>query len=114
MTNSGDVTGKEVVQLYLEFPEECDEPPQILKGFKKIQLAPGTTQTVTFNLKDRDLSVWDATTHAWSLCTGEYGVNIGSSSRDIRGKTKLTVDAEALTEIVYATQNQEDDLYLIQ
>ena len=114
MTNSGDVTGKEVVQLYLEFPEECDEPPQILKGFKKIQLAPGTTQTVTFNLRDRDLSVWDATTHAWSLCTGEYGVNIGSSSRDIRGKTKLTVDVEASSEIVYATQNQEDDLFLIQ
>lgn len=114
ITNSGDLTGKEVVQLYLEFPGSCDEPPQILKGFEKIELAPGTTGTVTFNLRDRDLSVWDVETHAWSLCKGDYGVNIGSSSRDIRGKAKLTVDAEpSPDQVVYVSQSQEDDLFLI-
>lgn len=40
VTNSGKLTGKEVVQLYVGFPEEAGEPPQMLKGFKKIELDP--------------------------------------------------------------------------
>jgi len=59
------VTGKEVVQLYVGFPEEAGEPPQMLKGFKKIELDPRQSETVEFTLRDRDLSIWDVDTHDW-------------------------------------------------
>ena len=39
--NIGKMKGKEVVQLYLGFPKSAGEPPKLLKGFKKIDLAPG-------------------------------------------------------------------------
>jgi len=38
ITNTGDVAGKEIVQLYIGFPEEAGEPPKLLKGFDKLSL----------------------------------------------------------------------------
>jgi len=81
--NDGLVLGAEVVQLYLGFPSKTAEPPKILKGFHKVELIPGSTKTVTFNLLRRDLSIWDTTTHDWKVEHGEYRVFIGSSSRNI-------------------------------
>jgi len=90
--NSGNVTGKEVVQLYVGFPEEAGEPPQMLKGFKKIELDPEQSTTVEFTLRDRDLSIWDVDTHAWKLISGDFKIFVGSSSRDIRATSVLTVN----------------------
>jgi len=91
VTNSGKLTGKEVVQLYVGFPEEAGEPPQMLKGFKKIELDPRQSTTVEFTLRDRDLSIWDVDTHDWSLVSGDFKIFVGSSSRDIRAESTLTV-----------------------
>jgi beta-glucosidase len=70
--------------MYLGFPDNSGEPPKQLKGFKKVSLAPGQKQTINFNLKDRDLSIWDAKDHKWQLQKGTFQIMIGSSSRDIR------------------------------
>jgi beta-glucosidase len=67
VTNSGKVKGKEVVQMYIGFPSESGEPPKVLKGFKKIDLNPGQTQNVMFKIPDRDISIWDAQQHSWSV-----------------------------------------------
>ncbi len=67
------------------------EPPQLLRGFDKVQLAAGGKTTVYWTLTDRDLSVWDATTHAWKLVLGQFTLAVGASSRDIRAQTTLTV-----------------------
>ena len=55
-----------------------------------------------FTLRDRDLSIWDAEAHKWALQTGEFSINVGSSSRDIRATSKLTLPAsgDSLDEIV--------------
>ena len=82
IANTGKVAGAEVVQLYLCFPASAGEPPKQLKGFEKVQLAPGESATVHFKLTPQDLSVWDVQTHAWSVVRGKFGVFAGSSSRD--------------------------------
>ena len=48
--NTGPVHGAEVAQLYLGFPPSAGEPPQVLRGFQKLNLAPGAEATATFNL----------------------------------------------------------------
>ncbi len=59
--NSGAVAGDEVVQLYLTHPGVAGAPLRALKGFRRIHLAPGKQETVSFVLRDRDLSVVDET-----------------------------------------------------
>ena len=59
--NSGAVAGDEVVQLYLTHPGVAGAPLRALKGFRRIHLAPGEQETVSFALRDRDLSVVDET-----------------------------------------------------
>ena len=91
VTNTGKVAGAEVVQLYLAFPTAAGEPPQQLKGFEKVMLAPGASKTVEFALSARDLSIYSEASAGWQRVSGEFGVRVGSSSRDIRAKTTFTV-----------------------
>jgi beta-glucosidase len=60
VTNSGEVAGDEVVQLYLMRPNLSGTPLRALKGFSRIHLDPGQARTVQFKLRSRDLSVVDA------------------------------------------------------
>ena len=71
-------------QLYLGFPLSAGEPPKQLKGFKQVLLAPGASTEVTFPLSDRDISIWDVSSHGWSPQKGVFKVMVGASSRDIR------------------------------
>ena len=57
VTNSGKVAGDEVVQLYLSFPNVSGSPIRALRGFKRVHLAPGASETVAFDLSPRDLSM---------------------------------------------------------
>ena len=92
VTNSGTVAGAEVAQLYLGFPAAAGEPPKQLKGFVKTAvLAAGATQSVTFSLRGRDLSVWDVSAHGWAKQQGVFKVFVGASSRDIRATGSFTV-----------------------
>jgi beta-glucosidase len=91
LTNAGRVTGAEVVQLYVTDPAEADEPPLQLKGFQKVTLKPGESGEVAIPLPADAFSTWDEETHAWKVYPGTYTVSVGSSSRDIRQKTTLTI-----------------------
>jgi len=85
VTNAGPRAGQEVVQLYLRDPEcSLSRPPRELKGFRKVSLAPGETQTVTFALTIRDLAFYDPARSGWVAEAGEFVALLGSSSRDIR------------------------------
>jgi beta-glucosidase len=86
LTNTGTRAGAEIAQLYLGFPSEAGEPPKQLKGFQKVTLGAGASQTVTFTLTPDDLSIWKVTptNKYWAITTGTYSVYVGSSSRDIR------------------------------
>jgi len=89
--NTGQVMGSEVVQLYLSFPPSSGEPPLQLKGFEKTLLQPTRSSTITFILSDRDLSIWNVTTHEWEVQHGTFTILIGSSSQDIRSKASFVI-----------------------
>jgi len=84
LTNTGPVEGAEVVQVYLQYPHTAGEPPKQLRGFEKVLLVPGQTETLAFTLRDEDLSIWDQNAHQWAIVRGVFSVHVGSSSRDIR------------------------------
>ena len=85
VTNSGQRTGKEVVQLYVVDKESSHKrPPQELKGFDKIELAPGESKQVTFTLSSRDFSYYSKRYDRWIAESGEFEILVGASSRDIR------------------------------
>lgn len=82
VTNTGTRVGAEVAQLYLSFPliAEGNEPPQQLKGFRKVMLRPGESKIVNFQLDPRALSFWSERSHAWKIAPGEFHVTVGDSS----------------------------------
>jgi beta-glucosidase len=85
VTNSGTAAGAEVAQLYIGMPSTAvPQPPQQLKGFQKLSLAPGQTGHAHLALDQRAFSYWDIQTHAWLVAHGTYRIMVGSSSRDIR------------------------------
>ncbi|HTA92999.1 MAG TPA: glycoside hydrolase family 3 C-terminal domain-containing protein [Polyangiaceae bacterium] len=81
LTNTGSRAGTEVAELYLSFPVDAGEPPQVLRGFERLTLAPGATQTGAIELGPRALSCWSAASHARYVPSGRFGVTIGGSSR---------------------------------
>jgi beta-glucosidase len=90
--NSGTREGKEAVQLYVA-DKECSEPrpPKELKGFAKVSLKPGETQTVKFTLDARAFSFYDAHARQWTAEPGEFELLAGASSRDIRSRATVTL-----------------------
>lgn len=85
--NTGHVTGKEVVQIYLADPvSSLPRPPKELKGFAKVELEPGEQKTLTFELNPRALSFYHPDKKEWVAEPGRFEVLVGSSSHDIRLK----------------------------
>ena len=84
--NTGDVAGKEVVQLYVTAPEsEMEKPAKELKAYAKTGLlAPGKSETLTLKFATADLASFDEAQSAWVVEEGEYTFHFASSSRDIR------------------------------
>ena len=91
--NTGKVAGKEVVQLYVGDPKSSlPRPPKELKGFAKVALKPGQSETVNFTLDERSLAYYDPHKKAWVAEPGEFELLVGASSRDIRLKAKFTLE----------------------
>lgn len=92
VTNTGDVAGKEIVQLYLA-PKKTAlaRPVRELKAFAKVALEPGESADVSFTLAPRDFSYWHPEFGEWILDDGELDVEVGASSRDIRVSRPLRV-----------------------
>ncbi len=90
--NNGREAGKETVQLYIsDLRASVPRPPKELKGFCKVPLKPGESKMVEFSLDERSLAFYDVHKHAWVAEPGEFEVQIGSSSRDIRLIEKFTL-----------------------
>ncbi|MFC4616712.1 glycoside hydrolase family 3 C-terminal domain-containing protein [Cellulomonas algicola] len=97
VTNTGDRPGAEVVQVYVRDPEASVlRPTRELKAFAKVALAPGESQTVTFTLDARDLSYWHPGLRRWVVEGGTFVVEVGASSRDVRGSASVEVVGQPL------------------
>lgn len=94
ITNTGEVAGKEVVQLYVEDVESSVARPRLeLKGFSKVALAPGEAKEVTFTLDARSFAFWDEWSGAWRVESGEFVIHVGASSRDLRVRARVSVES---------------------
>lgn len=93
ITNTGNIAGKEVAQLYLSAPRKsADKPSEELKGFAKTGLLkPGESQTLTFRLDAKDLASFNTIASAWIADAGKYEVKVGASSEEIKLTRQFTL-----------------------
>lgn len=82
--NTGDMKGKEIVQLYVrDVKSSVIRPDKELKGFVKVELEPKEEKEVTFELDKRAFAYYNVEIKDWYVETGEFEILIGRSSRDI-------------------------------
>ena len=87
--------GMEVVQLYISDPyATISKPVKELKAFKKIRLAYGEREKVTFTLTKEDFASFDSDLHQWVAEEGVYNILIGNSSRNIVCSMPIYLDAK--------------------
>jgi len=92
ITNTGSVAGKEVVQVYVrDQAAALVRPPKELKGFAKVALQPGQTQTVTIDLDFRAFAYYHPAYGQWITEDGEFDILIGASAADIRCTVTVTL-----------------------
>lgn len=92
LQNTGKRTGKQVVQVYISFPDDVvdsstggkvDFPVRVLRGFEKVEVAPGDTTKVEIRLTRKDLSYWSVGYQNWVIPDGDIVVAVGASSRNL-------------------------------
>jgi len=113
--NTGSAAGHEVVQLYVHDVESAVyRPAHELKGFEKVFLEPGESREVVFTLDRRSFAFYDVQSREWQVEPGNFEVQIGSSSRDIRLRVQCSVrssyrpDAERADPVEYARPAARD------
>jgi beta-glucosidase len=96
ITNSGALKGAEVVEVYVH-PKHPSvlRPVKELKGFAKIELRPGETKKVSVPLDGRSFAFYAPEKMGWVAEAGEYGIQVGASSRDIRLQGSYTLTRTA-------------------
>lgn len=83
--NTGNMAGKEIVQLYVADHTDCIfRPAKELKNFVKVFLEPGEEKTVSMELDKRSFAWYNTDLHDWYAAPGEYEILACASSRNIR------------------------------
>ena len=81
--NTGARAGAEVAEVYATLPQSAGEPWNRLIAYKKIELAPGESKTVTMDVDPTYESIWDVAGKRWTRPSGEYKVMAGPSSSEL-------------------------------
>lgn len=85
VTNTGKRYGAEVIQFYIaDKKSSLPRPKKELKGFYKVKLKPGETQTISFVIDKSLLSFYDDKLHNWIVEPGKFDVIVATSSDDVR------------------------------
>ncbi|MGA7341537.1 MAG: fibronectin type III-like domain-contianing protein, partial [Terracidiphilus sp.] len=93
VTNTGSRTGDAVVEMYVKhLGTRVEEPPEALKGFKRVTIEPNETKTVEIPLTASALAWWDEELPGWRVEAEPVSVMIGSSSADIALRTTVQVE----------------------
>jgi beta-glucosidase len=94
ITNTGNMAGKEIVQLYVhDQKSKLVRPEKELKGFAKVELKPGETKTVSIKLDFRSFAYYHPSYNQWITEDGEFDLLIAASSADIREKLTVTLES---------------------
>lgn len=95
VANTGKMSGKEVVQLYVS-PKggTAIRPVRELKAFEKIELVPGERKKVSFTLGRRAFAYWSTQIHGWHVESGAYEIQIGKNAQDILLSHPVEVESE--------------------
>ena len=92
ITNTGQRSGDEVVQLYVQHGGHAvTRPLKDLRGYARVHLAAGEKRTVTLPLAVSSLAYWNERAHLWALEQESVRIQVGASSADIRAQTDLNV-----------------------
>ncbi|MCX5051408.1 glycoside hydrolase family 3 C-terminal domain-containing protein [Streptomyces sp. NBC_00474] len=95
VTNTGDVTADEVAQLYTRAVESTlPRPRRELLAHRRITLAPGAREQLSFEVPLSAFEFWDVARGGWRLQSGPYDLMAGASSEDIRLRTTVILDGE--------------------
>ncbi len=95
--NTGNLEGKEVVQLYISAPDNkaANKPVKELKAYTKTKaLKAGESEKVTLTVRAADLASFDEGASAWVVAEGEYQFLVGASSQDIKATLKAKAKAQ--------------------
>ena len=93
LSNTGEMDGAEVVQLYVGKPAAAVfRPNKELKGFQKVFLRKGESRTVEIPFDDKTFRFWNGKTGRWEIEGGEYLIMVGACVADIRLSGKITVE----------------------
>ncbi|KAF7324757.1 Glycoside hydrolase family 3 protein [Mycena kentingensis (nom. inval.)] len=94
VANTGARAGTEVVQAYVTLPStsELTHPPLQLKGFAKVLIEPGKSETVSIVLDKYAVSYWEDRFQTWVVEKGEYVVRVGSASDKLVLSGKFVLD----------------------
>jgi beta-glucosidase len=94
VTNTGNRQAEEVVQLYIHQRHgRAARPVRELKGFRRLSLAPGESQTVELSLGPRELRYWHALERDWVIDAATFDVWVGGDSSAAVGTTLEVVEA---------------------
>ncbi len=95
ITNTGLREGAEVVQLYVAPPKSAAfKPVRELRAFEKVALKPNESREITFVLDSRAFAYYNPDIANWFVESGEYCVEIGASSRDIRLTQRVSIQSQ--------------------
>jgi len=94
VTNTGSRSGAEVVELYVHEPNPAiDRPEKELKGYQKVFLKPGESETVQIALDESSFMYFNPSTMQWMMDTGPFEVDFGTSSRNIFHRKTIQIQA---------------------
>ncbi|MFP4644679.1 MAG: beta-glucosidase [Spirochaetales bacterium] len=100
ITNIGERAGAEVVQLYIAPPtSRLRRPVRALRGFTKVKLAASESGIAEFSVTREDFAYYDPAFSRWIVESGEYTLQIGSTSADIRRTSAIHIDAESTPDL---------------
>jgi beta-glucosidase len=95
VANTGDRDGHEVVQVYASVPGSAVvRAPRELVAFERVWVPAGGSVPVEFRVTRDDLAYYDTRVGGWVVETGEYVVEVGASSRDLRARATVTIEGD--------------------
>ena len=94
VTNTGDMAGKEIVQVYVHDQKSgLARPQKELKGFAKVELQPGETKSVSISLDFRAFAYYHPEYKQWITEDGDFEILIAASAADIRHSLTVTLES---------------------